>query len=387
MDLRAQPRQRDPRRGRHEPRRRACRAVRHRPPLLRAEGTAARAAEALRLDRFAPLEGGSARIGWEDARGAVVDAFTGFAPLAGEIVDRFFERRWIDAALRPGKLSGAFCSMIVLEVHPYVFMNYAGERRSVLTLAHELGTACTACSPSRSASSTPGRCHARRDGVGLRRGADVREPAGARGRPGGAAPAPHRADRGRDRDHVPPDRVNRFEDALHTSRREEGRAAARAPGRTLARRAAAHPRRRGRGHRRLRHLVELHPALHRRARYVYAYAFGYLFALAIYGRYPTRETRSSSRPRPAPCRRLGAAGGAGGAASGSISATPGSGRPGQLDRGARGRGRGARRRARRLGNRLLGEAGGRVLVVAATEGAPPPSTGCARSFAESAPSR
>jgi oligoendopeptidase F len=34
---------------------------------------------------------------------------------------------------------GAFCATLIPERHPYVLMNYAGERRSVLTLAHELG--------------------------------------------------------------------------------------------------------------------------------------------------------------------------------------------------------------------------------------------------------
>ena len=67
------------------------------------------------------------------------ESFSGFSPLAGEIVGRFFERDWIDAPPRPGKILGAFCATLVPDVHPYVLMNYAGERRSVLTLAHELG--------------------------------------------------------------------------------------------------------------------------------------------------------------------------------------------------------------------------------------------------------
>ena len=58
---------------------------------------------------------------------------------AGDVVSRFFERSWIDAPARPGKMLGAFCATLVPDVHPYVLMNYAGERRSVLTLAHELG--------------------------------------------------------------------------------------------------------------------------------------------------------------------------------------------------------------------------------------------------------
>ena len=69
----------------------------------------------------------------------MLESFTGFSPLAGDIVGRFFERDWIDAAVRPGKMLGAFCATMVPERHPYVLMNYAGERRSVLTLAHELG--------------------------------------------------------------------------------------------------------------------------------------------------------------------------------------------------------------------------------------------------------
>ena len=69
----------------------------------------------------------------------VLESFAGFSPLAGDIVGRFFERDWIDAAVRPGKMLGAFCATLSPERHPYVLMNYAGERRSVLTLAHELG--------------------------------------------------------------------------------------------------------------------------------------------------------------------------------------------------------------------------------------------------------
>ena len=91
------------------------------------------------FDRFAPLQEVEGTVAWDDAREVVLEAFSGFSPLAGEIVGNFFERSWIDAALRPGKAHGAFCATVVPDVHPYVLMNYAGERRSVLTLAHELG--------------------------------------------------------------------------------------------------------------------------------------------------------------------------------------------------------------------------------------------------------
>jgi oligoendopeptidase F len=90
-------------------------------------------------DRFAPLSEVGGTIAWDEARDLVLDAFNGFSPQAGDIVGDFFEKDWIDAAVRPGKMLGAFCATTVPGVHPYVLMNYAGERRSVLTLAHELG--------------------------------------------------------------------------------------------------------------------------------------------------------------------------------------------------------------------------------------------------------
>ena len=54
---------------------------------------------------------------------------------------QFFDAGWIDAPVRPDKRHGAFCATNVPGVHPYVFMNYTGDRRSILTLAHELGHA------------------------------------------------------------------------------------------------------------------------------------------------------------------------------------------------------------------------------------------------------
>ena len=90
-------------------------------------------------DRFAPLQEAGGTVAWDEARELVLESFADFSPQAGAVVGRFFEGNWIDAALRPGKMLGAFCATLIPDVHPYVLMNYAGERRSVLTLAHELG--------------------------------------------------------------------------------------------------------------------------------------------------------------------------------------------------------------------------------------------------------
>jgi oligoendopeptidase F len=90
-------------------------------------------------DRVAPISQETSFTSWDEARRIVVDAYTSFHDEAGEIVDRFFAEDWIDAPVRPDKANGAFCATTVPGVHPYMLMNFTGDRRGVLTLAHELG--------------------------------------------------------------------------------------------------------------------------------------------------------------------------------------------------------------------------------------------------------
>ena len=91
-------------------------------------------------DRNAPLpEDADKRIAWSDAKVVVLDAYRRFSRPLADILEDFFERRWIDAGPRPGKDSGAFCHPTVPAVHPYVLMNFQGRPRDVMTLAHELG--------------------------------------------------------------------------------------------------------------------------------------------------------------------------------------------------------------------------------------------------------
>jgi oligoendopeptidase F len=90
-------------------------------------------------DRFAPLAADAQKTPWHEASRIVVDAYTQFSEEAGAIVSRFFEDNWIDGPVRRDKRTGAFCATTVPGAHPYVLMNYTGDRRSILTLAHELG--------------------------------------------------------------------------------------------------------------------------------------------------------------------------------------------------------------------------------------------------------
>ncbi len=90
-------------------------------------------------DRYAPLPATDRRYSWEEARAIVLNAYEQFHPLMAEKARQFFDQKWIDAAVRPGKLGGAFSHGVVPSVHPYVLMNYEGNTRDVMTLAHELG--------------------------------------------------------------------------------------------------------------------------------------------------------------------------------------------------------------------------------------------------------
>ena len=91
-------------------------------------------------DRNAPLPMEDDRlIPWQEAREIVLSAYGDFSPQMAEIAEPFFDKGWIDAAVKPGKAPGAFAHPTVTDVHPYVMLNYLGKPRDVMTLAHELG--------------------------------------------------------------------------------------------------------------------------------------------------------------------------------------------------------------------------------------------------------
>lgn len=93
-------------------------------------------------DRNAPLETSAPRLwSWAEAREVVESSFRDLAPRFADSARDLFEQPWIDARPRPGKQSGAYSHPVIAPHHPYVFLNYMGERRDVLTLAHELGHA------------------------------------------------------------------------------------------------------------------------------------------------------------------------------------------------------------------------------------------------------
>ena len=90
-------------------------------------------------DRMAAVTEDEVTFPFSRAREIVLDCYSGFSSELGEVAGRFFENHRIDAPVRPGKRGGAFCASAVPTVEPYVLLNYTSRRRDVLTLAHELG--------------------------------------------------------------------------------------------------------------------------------------------------------------------------------------------------------------------------------------------------------
>ena len=91
-------------------------------------------------DRNAPLPNVPTKVyPWNEARDTVLEAYGEFSPKLSGIARRFFDEKWIDAPVRPGKSPGAFAHPTVPSAHPYVLVNYQGKPRDVMTLAHELG--------------------------------------------------------------------------------------------------------------------------------------------------------------------------------------------------------------------------------------------------------
>jgi oligoendopeptidase F len=90
-------------------------------------------------DRMAAVTQDEVSFTYAQARELVLDCYSSFSPELGQLAGRFFAERWIDAPVRPAKRGGAFCASAVPSAHPYVLLNYTARRRDVLTLAHELG--------------------------------------------------------------------------------------------------------------------------------------------------------------------------------------------------------------------------------------------------------
>jgi oligoendopeptidase F len=237
-------------------------------------------------DRMAAVTQDNEKVAWPEAKQIVLDAYATFSDDLGTLVERFFDESWIDGPVRPGKRGGAFCSYGTPSVHPYVMLNYTYLRRDVLTLAHELGHGVHAALGAKQGvfhMATP---------LTLAETASVFGETLVFGRLLEASPTPEsrlsllaESIEGSIATVFRQVAMNRFEDLVHTSRRDEGELSVDRFGALWAQSQEEL----------LGDAVEVTegyrtwwsyvPHFVATPGYVYAYAYGQLLALAVYGRY------------------------------------------------------------------------------------------------------
>ena len=90
-------------------------------------------------DRYAHVGNDETKIDFNECKQIVLSGYYAFSEEAGKIVEPFFTKRWIDAEVREGKQGGGFSCHTTPDLHPYILVNYTGNQRDVMTVAHELG--------------------------------------------------------------------------------------------------------------------------------------------------------------------------------------------------------------------------------------------------------
>ncbi|WP_034558120.1 M3 family oligoendopeptidase [Helicobacter muridarum] len=94
-------------------------------------------------DRYAPLgfSQKESNVGFQEALLLTLQSFQQFSPIFHEIASRAINEGWIDSHPKPAKRGGAFSHGSTPSSHPYVLLNFTGNRRDIFTIAHELGHA------------------------------------------------------------------------------------------------------------------------------------------------------------------------------------------------------------------------------------------------------
>ena len=92
-------------------------------------------------DLFAPAGNADMKFTYDLAQDFIVEKFSSFSKDLGAFAKNAFEKGWIDAQPREGKVGGAFCANLRSISQSRILSNFSGSYNDVRTLAHELGHA------------------------------------------------------------------------------------------------------------------------------------------------------------------------------------------------------------------------------------------------------
>ncbi len=92
-------------------------------------------------DRYAPFSSNEDEISFKEAKKIVLKCFKDFDDRFYKIAKKAFDEGWCDIYPKDKKRGGAFSHPASVDTHPYVMLNYTKKRRDIFTIAHELGHA------------------------------------------------------------------------------------------------------------------------------------------------------------------------------------------------------------------------------------------------------
>jgi oligoendopeptidase F len=94
-----------------------------------------------RYDLLAPITQCGKTYTFEEASGIVLDSFRQFDPHFGELAERVYQEKHLDAEIRSSKSYLPFCYNAAHKTTPYININFQGRVVDVSTMQHELGHA------------------------------------------------------------------------------------------------------------------------------------------------------------------------------------------------------------------------------------------------------
>ncbi len=93
-----------------------------------------------RFDLYAPISfAKNKQYSYEESKKMVINSFYQFSNKFGSFAEKIINEKHIDSHPKANKRSGAFCATIGPQITPYVLLNHTNTLRDVSTLAHELG--------------------------------------------------------------------------------------------------------------------------------------------------------------------------------------------------------------------------------------------------------
>lgn len=90
---------------------------------------------------YAPLTKDKLDVPYDQAKEKVLKVFRGFSPKIAHEAAKVFDENHVHVYPAEGKRGGAYCATVVSTMTPYVFLNHTGDAQSLKTLAHEMGHA------------------------------------------------------------------------------------------------------------------------------------------------------------------------------------------------------------------------------------------------------